>query len=61
MEKEFLQVEFNESKKCHWCGNKLQGLLSEFIHCIQCNEKRLGKVCRDFDPCPICNKRSLPN
>lgn len=40
---------------CHWCGNKLQGIVSEFIHCIRCNERRLTEgLSKVFDPCPVC-------
>jgi len=40
---------------CHWCGDKLQGLVSEFTHCIRCNERRLIEgISKTFDPCPVC-------
>ena len=42
-------------KACHWCGDELQGLFSEFVHCIRCNERRLIEgLSRTFDPCPVC-------
>lgn len=42
-------------KECHWCGDKLQGLLSEFAHCVRCNERRvIDGLSRTFDPCPVC-------
>lgn len=45
---------FNK-KDCHWCGDELQGLLSEFVHCIRCNERRLIEgLSKTFDPCPVC-------
>ena len=42
-------------KECHWCGEKLQGLVSEFVHCIRCNERRVIEgLSKTFDPCPVC-------
>ena len=42
-------------KDCHWCGDKLQGLLSEFVHCVRCNERRVIEgLSGVFDPCPVC-------
>ena len=42
-------------KQCHWCGEKLLGLVSDFVHCIRCNERRLVEgLTPTFDPCPIC-------
>jgi len=42
-------------KDCHWCGDELQGLLSEFVHCVRCNERRLIEgLSKTFDPCPVC-------
>lgn len=42
-------------KECHWCGEKLQGLVSKFVHCVSCNERRVIEgISRTFDPCPVC-------
>ena len=42
-------------KECHWCGEKLQGLVSEFVHCVRCNERRVIEgLSKTFDPCPFC-------
>ncbi len=41
--------------ECHWCGEKLEGLVSEFIHCTMCNERRIIEgLTHVFDPCPVC-------
>jgi len=42
-------------RNCHWCGEKLEGLLAEFVHCVKCNERRIIEgITHTFDPCPIC-------
>lgn len=44
-----------EQNGCHWCGEKLEGLVSEFIHCVRCNERRVIEgLTHTFDPCPVC-------
>ena len=44
-----------ETNSCHWCGEELQGLLVEFVHCVRCNEKRLNEgLDQTFDICPTC-------
>jgi len=47
------------SRNCHICGNILSGKLEPlFSHCFDCNVKRIEQMTFDFDPCPICNKRT---
>jgi|APSaa5957512535_1039671.scaffolds.fasta_scaffold02460_10 hypothetical protein len=42
-------------KICHWCKEELHGLISDFVHCVRCNERRIVEgVNKIFDPCPIC-------
>lgn len=44
-----------DRKYCHWCGDELLGVISEFTHCVRCNEKRVsGGTTNTFDPCHVC-------
>jgi len=44
-----------EANSCHWCGEELQGLLAEFIHCAKCNERRITEgIDHTYDICPYC-------
>ncbi len=44
-----------EANSCHWCGEKLQGLLAEFVHCVKCNERRIIEgLDHTYDACPTC-------
>ena len=44
-----------DRKYCHWCEDELQGVISEFTHCVKCNERRLTEgLDRMSDPCPQC-------
>ena len=42
-------------KICHWCKEELHGLISDFVHCARCNERRLTEgLSKTFDPCHVC-------
>ena len=44
-----------EVRRCHWCKEKLEGLLTEFVHCARCNERRIVEgIDQTLDSCPEC-------
>ena len=54
-QKQVSELSETKENQCHWCREKLQGLLLEFTHCPKCNERRLIEgIDQVFDPCPVC-------